>query len=89
MNEDSINKQKTWQVHSFGKINVFTLHLNDSREGFSQRGRGRSFHVDGPETEEEEKEKKKKKKGGTNSAVSGARNLEAESIRSRTDSTSL
>ena len=46
--------------------------MNDSREGFCQRGRGRSFHVDGPKTEEE------KKKAGTNSAESGARNLEAE-----------
>ena len=45
--------RKTWQVYSFGKINVFRLHLNESRESFSQRGRGRSFHVDGPNTEEE------------------------------------
>ena len=25
--------------------------LNESREGFCRRGRGRSFHVDGPKTE--------------------------------------
>ena len=74
--------RKAWQVYSFEKINVFRLHLNDSREGFSQRGGGNSFHVDGPETEEEEKAE-------TNSEESGARNLEAESIRSRIDSTSL
>ena len=30
---------------------VFTLHLNEPREDFSRRGRGRSFHVDGPKTE--------------------------------------
>ena len=34
-----------------GKGNVFRLHLNESREGFCQRGRGRSFHVDGPKME--------------------------------------
>ena len=28
--------------------NVFRLHLNESREGFCRRGKGRSFHVDGP-----------------------------------------
>ena len=27
------------------------LELKESREGFSRRGRGRSFHVDGPQTE--------------------------------------
>ena len=25
--------------------------MNESREGFCQRGRGRSFHVEGPKTE--------------------------------------
>ena len=30
---------------SFGKRNGFRLHLNKYREGFSQRGRGRSFHA--------------------------------------------
>ena len=50
MDKDS-TEQKTWQVYSFGKINVFRLHLNESRDGFCQRGRGRSFHVDGPKTE--------------------------------------
>ena len=33
------------------KRNVFRLQLSESREGFCQRGRGRSFHVDGPKTE--------------------------------------
>ena len=33
------------------KRNIFRLHLNESREGFCRRGRGRSFHVDGPKTE--------------------------------------
>ena len=30
---------------------VFRIDLNESREGFCRRGRGRSFHVDGPKTE--------------------------------------
>ena len=51
MDEDCNTEQKTWQVNSFGKRNVFRLHLNVSREGFRPRGRGRSFHVDGPKTE--------------------------------------
>ena len=50
MNKDARNK-KTWQVYSFRKSNVFRLDLNESREGFYRRGRGRSFHVDGPKTE--------------------------------------
>jgi len=33
------------------EIDVFRLDLNESREGFCWRGRGRSFHVDGPKTE--------------------------------------
>ena len=35
----------------WGKINVFRLHLNESRGFFCCRGRGRSFHVDGLQTE--------------------------------------
>ena len=46
MDEDSSTKQKTLQVCSFRKRNVFKLHLNESGEGFCRRGRGRSFHVD-------------------------------------------
>ncbi len=34
-----------------GYILGFRLHFNESREGFCRRGRGRSFHVDGPKTE--------------------------------------
>ena len=30
MDEDSSTKQKTWQVYSFGKRNVFRLHLSES-----------------------------------------------------------
>ena len=51
MDKDSSTEQKTWQVYSFGKRHVFRLRLNESRKGFGQRGRGRSFHVDGPKTE--------------------------------------
>ena len=70
-------EQKIWQVYNFGKRNVLRLDLNKSREGFCRRGRGRSFHVDGPKTEG----------AGTHSGESVARNLEAESIRSRAVST--
>ena len=52
MNKDISTEQKTWQVYNFGKRNVFRLNLNESREGFCRRGRGRSFPVDGPKTEE-------------------------------------
>ena len=48
---DRGTEQKTWQVYNFGKRNVFRLDLNESREGFCWRGRGRSFHVDGLKTE--------------------------------------
>ena len=51
--------------------------MNESREGFCRRGRGRSFHIDEPKT----------KGAGTNSGESGARNLEAESIRNGAEST--
>ena len=78
MDKDSSMKQKTWQVYNFGKRNVFRLDLNESRKGFCRRGRGRSFHVDGPRTQ---------KARGTNSGESGARNLEIKSIRSRVEST--
>ena len=43
-------KLKTWHVYSFGKRNVFRLHLNESREGFYQRWKGGSFHAEGPKT---------------------------------------
>ena len=35
----------------------FRLDLNESREGFCQRGRGMSFHVDGPKTEKAQEPK--------------------------------
>ena len=44
MDEDSM-EQKKWQVYNFEKRNLFRLDLNESREGFSQRERGRSFHI--------------------------------------------
>ena len=70
------NRNK-WHVYSAGIRNVFRLDLNESREGFCRRGRGRSFHVDG----------RNRKGAGTNNGESGARNLEAESIRSGAEST--
>ena len=49
MDEDSSTEQKTWQIqfYSFRRSSVFRLHLNESRESFYWRRRGRSFHVDG------------------------------------------
>ena len=61
----------------FGKRNVFRLPLNESWECFCWIGKGRSFHVDQPKTKKVCKPK----------VESGARNLEAESIRSRAEST--
>ena len=51
MDKDISTKEKKWQVYNFGKRNVFRLNLNESSDGFCRRGRGRSFHVDGPKTE--------------------------------------
>ena len=48
---------------------VFRLHLNESREGFCRRGRGRSFRVEGP---------KKRRCGHQQQKLSLTRNLEAE-----------
>ena len=64
----NLNGQQTENMpfYCFGKRNGFRLDLNESREGFCRRGRGRSFHVDGPKTEKAE---------GTNSGESGARNV--------------
>ena len=53
-------------IYSLGKINVLRIDLNESREGFCRRGRGRSFQVEGPKTE---------KGAGTNTGESGTRNL--------------
>ena len=50
MDKDT-RSRKIWQVYNFGKRNIFRLDLNESREGFCRRGRGRSFHVDGLKTE--------------------------------------
>ena len=77
MDEDISTEQKTWQVYNLGKINVFRLDLNESREGFCRRGRGKSFHVDGLKTG----------KAREPTMESGVRNLEAESIRNGVEST--
>ena len=55
--------------------------MNESRQGFCLRGRGRSYicHVDGPKTE--------KARELIVEIESGARNLEAESMRRRAEST--
>ena len=51
MDEDSSTKRKPWRVCSFGKRNVLRFDLNESRESFCRRRRGRSFHVEGLKTE--------------------------------------
>ena len=51
MDEDNSLEQKTWQVYSLGKRNILRFDLNESRDGFCGRGRGRSFHVEGLKTE--------------------------------------
>ena len=70
MDGDSSTEQKTWQVYSLGKRNIFRLHLNESRDGFCQR-KGKVIPCRGAEN---------RKGAGINSGESGARNLEAESI---------
>ena len=64
-------------VYSFEKRNVLRFDLKELREGFCRRGRGRSFHVEGPKTE----------KARESAVESLVRDLEAESIRSRAEST--
>ena len=49
--------------------------MNESREGFCRRGRGRSFHVDGPKTEN----RGKARESGNSGESGAARNLQAES----------
>ena len=69
MDEDISTERKTWQVYNFGKRKVFRLDLNESREVFCQRGRGRSFHVDGPKTEKAREPAVKSLVGGIWSGV--------------------
>ena len=69
----------TWnrKHYNFGERNLFRLDLNESREGFYRTGRGRTFYIDGLKIE----------KAQEPTVESGARNLEAESIRSGVEST--
>ena len=62
----------------FWKKKWFWIRFERVQRGYCRKGRGRSFHIDGPKTE---------KARGTNSGESGARNLDAESIRSGAEST--
>ena len=66
------------KVYSLGKGSVWRLDLNGSREGFCGRGRGKVIPCRWTED---------RKGARTNSGESDARNLEAESIRSRAEST--
>ena len=78
MDEDSNTEQKIWQVYSLGKRNVIRLNLNESSEGFLLDRKGKVIPCRWTEH---------RKGAGTNSGESGAKNLEAESIRSRAEST--
>ena len=51
--EDSSAARKTWQLRHIvlKKRNVLRLHLNESKDYFFRRARGRSFHVEGPKME--------------------------------------
>ena len=77
MDEDSSTEQKTCQVYSFEKRNVFRLLLNESRWVSVGEG-GEVIPCRWAEN---------RKGAETNSGESGARNLEAEIIRSRAEST--
>ena len=84
MDEDSSTEQKTQQVYSLGKRNVFRLHLNESSEGFCRAGRGLfvSWCLE-PSLERKGKVipcrwSETGKGVGANSGESGMRNLEAE-----------
>ena len=47
----AVPNEKIWQVYSFGKRNVLSFDLKESREGFWWKGRARSFHAEGLKTE--------------------------------------
>ena len=64
IDEDISMDQKTWKVYNLG-IFFYRLDLNESKEGFCQRGRGWTKNRKGAET---------------NSGEYGVRNPEAESI---------
>ena len=61
--------------YSFGKRNVLRFDLNESREGFCRRGRRRSLHAEGQNTEKV-----------LEPTSSGTRNLQDENIRSGVES---
>ena len=73
----SARNRKHGRSTSFGKRNVFRLDLNECKESFCRRGRGRSFCADGLKTE-------KAREPTVESLVRGI--LAAESIRSRAES---
>ena len=49
--DDSSSERKTWQIYCFGNRNLLRFDLKESRDSLCRRRRGRSFHVEGPETE--------------------------------------
>ena len=77
MDEDSRVKQKTWQVYRFGKRNVFLVTSEWFQRGFLSERKVKVIRCWWTEN---------RKGAGTNSGESGARNLGAESIRSRAES---
>ena len=77
MDEDINKEQKTWQGYNFGKRSVFRLDLKVQR-GFLSDRKGKVIPCRRTEN---------KKGTVTNRGESGARNLEAESVRCREEST--
>ena len=72
--EDSSEEWKTRQVYCLRR--VLRLGLNTSREGFFQRGKERSFHVNGPK----KRLRNQQQKFPYAITFIAMRNLEAESI---------
>ena len=72
--EDSSAKRKTWQVCCFEKKKRLRVRVEGVQRGFPSERKGNTIPCRGAEN---------RNGAGTNSGESGARSLEAESIRSR------
>ena len=68
------------------KKNVLRFDLKDSREGFCRRGRGRSFRAEGPKTTTTTTTTTTTKRRGNHQWKVWYRDPEADSIRSRVES---
>ena len=77
MDEDISTEQKTWQVYNLGKRNV-SFSFESVPRGFLSERKGTVIPC---------RWTGNRKGAGTSRGESGARNLEAESIRSRAETT--